>query len=128
MIKQKCNKNYFLTKTVIRNNLLFNLHNFLICLTEWVYKPMGLIKLYVPRENLSDTVMSLKNKKFDLSEENGQQDIFKNLIVSRKALIKRFEGIVRYWIKQIREVLASTFTNITGRTIFDELQHWTAIC
>ncbi|XP_067203021.1 dynein axonemal heavy chain 2-like [Linepithema humile] len=117
----------FLTKTVIRNNLLFNLHNFLMCLTEWVYKPMGLVKLYVPRENLSDIVTLLRNQKFDLSEENEKQDIFKDLMVSKKALIERFERIVRYWTKQIREVFASTFTNKTGRTMSEELQHWTAI-
>nr|XP_012234892.1 PREDICTED: dynein heavy chain 2, axonemal-like [Linepithema humile] len=112
---------------VIRNNLLFNLHNFLMCLTEWVYKPMGLVKLYVPRENLSDIVTLLRNQKFDLSEENEKQDIFKDLMVSKKALIERFERIVRYWTKQIREVFASTFTNKTGRTMSEELQHWTAI-
>lgn len=90
---------------------------------------MDLIKLYVPQENLSDAVILLRNKKFDLSlpEENGQQDFFKDLIISKKTFVERFEGTVRYWIKQIREALASTFINKTGR-MSEELQHWTAIC
>ncbi|KYN19509.1 Retinoblastoma-binding protein 5 [Trachymyrmex cornetzi] len=111
---------------IIRNNLFFNLHNFLMCLTEWVYKPMGLTKLYIPGENLSDIVTLHKDKKSNSSnnETNGLH-VSKELQESEKALIDRFEGIVRYWIKQIRQVLTSTSTNNSGRTVFDELQYWT---
>lgn len=98
-----------------------------MCLTEWVYKPMGLTKLYVPRENLSDIATSSKDKKPNLFETNGLY-VSKELRESEKTLIDRFEGIVRYWIRQIREVLANTYTNKKGRTVFDELQRWTARC
>lgn len=111
-------------RTVIRNNLFFNLHNFLMCLTEWVYKPMGLTKLYVPAENLSDIATLSRDEKLNLMGTN----VSKELRDSEKALIDRFEGIVRYWIKQIREVLASTSTSKGERTVFDELQRWRAKC
>ncbi|TGZ51068.1 Dynein heavy chain 2, axonemal [Temnothorax longispinosus] len=120
--------------TVIRNNLFFDLHNFLMCLTEWVYKPMGLTKLYVPAENLSDIVipsaeMDVRDEKLNLTETNGPH-VSKDVRESEKALIGRFERIVRYWIKQIRQVLASTSTQSSKgeRTIFDELQRWTVRC
>ncbi|XP_012061757.1 PREDICTED: dynein-1-beta heavy chain, flagellar inner arm I1 complex-like [Atta cephalotes] len=111
---------------IIRNNLFFNLHNFLMCLTEWVYKPMGLTKLYIPGENLSDIATLQRDKKSNSSnnETNGLH-ISKKLQESEKALIDRFEKIVRYWIKQIRQVLTSTSTSNSGRTVFDELQYWT---
>ncbi|XP_011064281.1 PREDICTED: dynein-1-beta heavy chain, flagellar inner arm I1 complex [Acromyrmex echinatior] len=111
---------------IIRNNLFFNLHNFLMCLTEWVYKPMGLTKLYIPGENLSDIATLQRDKKSNSSnnETNGLH-ISKELQESEKALIDRFERIVRYWIKQIRQVLTSTSTSNSGRTVFDELQYWT---
>ncbi|KAG5320215.1 RBBP5 protein, partial [Pseudoatta argentina] len=111
---------------IIRNNLFFNLHNFLMCLTEWVYKPMGLTKLYIPGENLSDIATLQRDKKSNSSnnETNGLH-ISKELQESEKVLIDRFERIVRYWIKQIRQVLTSTSTSNSGRTVFDELQYWT---
>lgn len=126
-MKQKVQEYCFLTKAVIKNNLFFNLHNFLMCLTEWVYKPLGLTKLYVPREDLPDIAAPPRDKKPDLSEEDGQY-VSNELRESEKAQINRFEGIVRYWIKQIREALANTFKSTTGGIIFDELQHWRAIC
>lgn len=127
LIIKQSNKNIFLTEAVIKNNLFFNLHNFLMCLTEWIYKPMGLTKLYVPRENLPDVAESPRDEKSDLTEED-EQYVSNELRESEKALIDRFEGIVRYWIKQIREVLTNTSKNTTRGIIFDELQHWTAIC
>ncbi|XP_029169334.1 dynein heavy chain 2, axonemal isoform X2 [Nylanderia fulva] len=111
---------------IIRNNLVFNLHNFLTCLTESVYKPMGLTKLYVPKENLPDVAAPPRDEKPDLSKEDGQY-VSNKLRESEKAQIDRFEGIVRYWIKQIQEALANTSKNTTKGIIFDELQHWTAI-
>ncbi|KAL6420158.1 hypothetical protein ACFW04_014096 [Cataglyphis niger] len=111
---------------IIKNNLFFNLHNFLMCLTEWVYKPLGLTKLYVPREDLPDIAVPPRDKKQDLSEEDGQY-VSNELRESEKSQIGRFEGIVRYWIRQIREALANTFKSTTGGIIFDELQHWRAI-
>lgn len=95
-------------------------------LTEWIYKPLGLTKLYVPQEILPDVTLPPRNEKSDLSEKNGQY-IFNELRESEKAQIDRFERIVRYWIKQIREALTN-ITSITRGVIFDELQHWTAIC
>lgn len=126
IIKQN-NKSIFLTEVVIRNNLFFNLHNFLTCLTESVYKPRGLTKLYVPRENLPDVAAASRDENPDLSKEN-EQYISNELRESEKAQIDRFEGIVRYWIKQIREALANMSENTTRGIISDELQHWTAIC
>lgn len=96
-----------------------------MCLTEWVYKPMGLTKLYVPAENLSDTVISAKAEKPMVT--NGPH-VSKELRESEKALIDRLERIVRYWMKQIRQILASTSTSKGERTVFDELQHWIARC
>lgn len=122
----KTTKISFLTNTVIRNNLYFNLHNFLMSLTEWIYKPLGLTKLYIPRETLPDVTLQAKNEKSDLSEKDGQY-ISNELRESEKAQIDRFERIVRFWIKQIREALTN-ITNIIRGVIFDELQHWTAIC
>ncbi|XP_077278026.1 uncharacterized protein LOC143906094 isoform X2 [Temnothorax americanus] len=116
---------------IIRNTLFFDLHNFLMCLTEWVYEPMGLTKLYVPAENLSDIAipaeMDVRDEKLTLTETNGPR-VFKDVRESEKALIGRFERRVRSWIKQIRQVLASTSTQSSKgeRTIFDELQRWTA--
>ena len=100
-----------------------------MCLTEWVYKPMGLTKLYIPGENLSDIATLQRDKKSNSSnnETNGLH-ISKELQESEKALIERFERIVRYWIKQIRQVLTSTSTSNSGRTVFDELQYWTTKC
>ncbi|XP_036148975.1 dynein-1-beta heavy chain, flagellar inner arm I1 complex isoform X2 [Monomorium pharaonis] len=105
---------------IIRNNLFFNLYNFLLRLTEWIYKPMELTKLYVPRENLADIVISP-----NLSEINGPH-VFKELQKLEKASIDRFEKIVHYWIKQIRQVLANVSMCKSGQTVFDVLQHWTA--
>ncbi|XP_018308876.1 dynein-1-beta heavy chain, flagellar inner arm I1 complex [Mycetomoellerius zeteki] len=111
---------------IIRNNLFFNLHNFLMCLTEWVYKPMGLTKLYVPGEYLSDIATLQRDKKSNSSDnETNGLHVSKELQESEKALIDRFERIVRYWIKQIRQILTSTSTSNSGRTVFDELQYWT---
>lgn len=98
-----------------------------MCLTEWVYKPMGLTKLYVPADNLSDIATSTRVEKPNLMVTNGPH-VSKELRESEKALIDRFEGIVRYWIKLIRQVLASTSTSKGERTMFDELQHWIARC
>jgi len=112
---------------VIRDNLFFNLHNFLICLSEQVYKPMGLTKLYVPREDLSNIMILLRNEKRNVSEEKWRY-ISDESSESKNALIQRFERIVRYWIKQIREVLASTLINKSKGSVFSELQHWTMIC
>ncbi|KYN03525.1 Dynein heavy chain 2, axonemal [Cyphomyrmex costatus] len=100
---------------IIRNNLFSNLHNFLMCLTEWVYKPMDLTKLYVPGENLSD-IATLQRDILHISKE---------LQESEKALIDIYERIVQYWVKQIRQVLSSTSTSNSKRTIFDEVQCWT---
>lgn len=94
-----------------------------MCLTERVYKPMGLTKLYVPREYLPDIAGSPTGEKL---EEKGQR-IYDELNDSEKALIERYEGIVRCWIKQIREVLARACKNEIRQTVSDELQHWTAI-
>ncbi|XP_032673642.1 dynein heavy chain 2, axonemal isoform X2 [Odontomachus brunneus] len=110
---------------IIRNNLFRNLHNFLMCLTERVYKPMGLTKLYIPKEKLPEIAMSMDEKP-SLSEENRQR-VSEELDESEKALIERLEGIVRCWIRQIREVLTSTSANETRQIVFDELQYWTAI-
>lgn len=98
-----------------------------MCLTEWVYKPMGLTKLYVPVEDLSDITTPSRDKRPNLTETNGPH-ISKELWESEKALIGRFERIVRYWIKQIHDVLASTSTSKGEQIIFDELQRWTARC
>lgn len=103
-----------------------------MCLTEWIYKPISLTcKLYVPRENLPDIAATPapRDKKPNLSDNeltNAGPYISKELQESKKALIDRLERIVRYWIKQIREVLTSISTSKSGRTIFDELQRWTA--
>lgn len=112
---------------VIRNNLFRNLHNFLMCLTERVYKPMGLTKLYIPKEKLPEIAVSPMDEKPSLSKEN-REHVSEELGESEKALIERLEGIVRCWIRQIREVLTSTSANETRQTVFDELQYWTAIC
>lgn len=98
-----------------------------MCLTEWVYKPMGLTKLYAPAEDLSDVATPSRDKKPNLTEINGSH-VAKESWESEKALIGRFERIVRYWIKQIRDVLASTSTSKGEQTVFDELQRWTARC
>lgn len=97
-----------------------------MCLTERVYKPMGLTKLYVPREKLPEIAQLSTDKKSSLSEKS--QRVSEELNESEKALIERLEGIVRYWIRQVCEVLTSTSANETRQTVFDELQHWTAIC
>lgn len=89
-------------------------------LTEWVYKPMGLTKLYVPGENFSDISTILSSK------TNGPQGHSKELRESEKASIDKFERIVRYWIKQIRQVLANASASKSRQTIFEVLQHWTA--
>ncbi|XP_014474609.1 PREDICTED: dynein heavy chain 2, axonemal [Dinoponera quadriceps] len=111
---------------IIRNNLFRNLHNFLMCLTERVYKPMGLTKLYIPREKLPEVATSSVDEKAGSPEESRQR-VSEELSESKKAIIERLEGIVRCWIRQIREVLASTSTNENRQTVFDELQYWTAI-
>jgi len=98
-----------------------------MCLTEWVYKPMGLTKLYVPMEHLSDIATPSRDKKPSLTETNDLH-ISKELCESEKTLIGSFERIVRYWIKQIRDVLASTSTSKGEQIVFDELQRWTARC
>lgn len=95
-------------------------------LTEWIYKPLGLTKLYVPRETLPDATLPPRNEESDLSERD-KQYVSNELRESEKAQIDRFERIVRCWIKQIREALTNT-TSITRGVIFDELQHWTAVC
>lgn len=98
----------------------------MICLTERIYKPIELTKLYVPKENLPNVAVSFSNK-FDLPKENVWH-ICNELTESEKAMIERLEGIVRCWIKEIREVLAKAFICKTRQTISDELQHWTTIC
>ncbi|KAL0112939.1 hypothetical protein PUN28_012292 [Cardiocondyla obscurior] len=107
---------------IIRNNLFFNLHNFLMCLTEWVYKPIGLIKLYVPAESLADISTPSRNEKPNLLETDSSRVSTE----TKKALIDRFERTVRYWIRQIRQVLKSTSTSKDEQTIFNILQYWIA--
>ncbi|XP_025073207.1 dynein-1-beta heavy chain, flagellar inner arm I1 complex-like, partial [Pogonomyrmex barbatus] len=110
---------------IIRNDLFFNLHNFLMYLTEWVYKSINLTKLYIPEDNIADTATLSIDKRLNLLETN-MQHISNEMRESEKALIDRFEGIVRYWIKQIREILASTSMCKSERTIYNESQRWIA--
>lgn len=88
---------------------------------------MGLTKLYVPREKLPDIATPPTDIKLIDSSEENVRCISDELSESEKALIERFEGIVRRWIKQIREALANASAGKTGHTVFDELQHWKAI-
>lgn len=81
----------------------------------------------MPREDLPNIAES-NYKKIDLSSKDNRQYAPGNLTESEKALIERFESIVRYWIKQIHEVLASMSIKKRRENIVDELQHWTAIC
>lgn len=99
-----------------------------MCLTERVYKPLGLTKLYVPREKLPEIAVSPVDEKADFLPEESRQCVSEELSESKKALIERLEGIVRCWIRQVREALTSTSANETRLTVFDELQYWTAIC
>jgi len=87
---------------------------------------MSLTKLYVPREDLSNIMIPLKNGKRNISEEKWRYMPDKSN-ESKNSLIQRFEGIVRYWIKQIREVLTSMLINKNKGSVFGELQHWTMI-
>lgn len=98
-----------------------------MCLTERVYKPLGLTKLYIPREKLPEITTSPMDEKPGLPDESGQR-VSEELSESEKALIERLEGIVRCWIRQVREALTSTSANEARQTVFDELQYWTAIC
>ncbi|XP_020290402.1 dynein heavy chain 2, axonemal [Pseudomyrmex gracilis] len=109
----------------IKTDLFSNLHKFLMYLTEWIYKPLKLTKLYMPREDPPNIAES-NFEKMDLSKDNRQYAPGK-LTESEKALIERFESIVRYWIKQIHEVLASMSMKKRRENIVDELEHWTAI-
>lgn len=80
----------------------------------------------MPREDPPNIAES-NFEKMDLSKDNRQYAPGK-LTESEKALIERFESIVRYWIKQIHEVLASMSMKKRRENIVDELEHWTAIC
>lgn len=90
---------------------------------------MGLTKLYVPAERLFAIATPPTDEKSNLTETTNGLRVSKELRESEKAVIDRFETIVRYWIKQIRQVLASTSCTSKGeRTVFDDVQRWRARC
>lgn len=104
-------------------------HDFMMLLTDVVYKPMGLTILYIPRESLKIqksksskeilgfTTEELKTEKVDPEESYDQE--FNN----------RLEKITRTWIKQIREALIALpiFKNEL-RDIGDEFDYWNHKC
>ncbi|XP_043261847.1 dynein-1-beta heavy chain, flagellar inner arm I1 complex-like isoform X2 [Colletes gigas] len=107
----------------IQTHVLSNLHEFIICLTEEVYKPMGLTTLYVPKENVFnvfpekiDCFLLGEDTKAILSEEDER----------KIELVDRLERVVWSWIRQIHgeKRVASSRTKI--ESIHDEVNYWNA--
>ncbi|XP_076619318.1 uncharacterized protein LOC143340847 [Colletes latitarsis] len=110
----------------IQTHVLSNLHEFIICLTEEVYKPMGLTSLYVPKESIFKVFPESSDKidcfllgediKAILSEEDER----------KIKLVDRLERVVWSWIRQIHgeKRVASSRTKI--ESIHDEVNYWNA--
>lgn len=116
----------------MRNEIFSKLHEFLLCLTDATYSPMGLTIFYVPREglendgsftNANDDRAMLESKENAISEPWDDDEV--------EGLVERLERVARYWIRQIREALKvpSSFTESSPcKTIVDEIHYWHSRC
>ncbi|CAL7936455.1 unnamed protein product [Xylocopa violacea] len=109
----------------LRNDVFLNLHEFIVSLTEEIYKPMDLTTLYVPKERLLRTLskVSDKNNYFLLGEN--QTTILSEEDEGIRKLVGRLEKVVWFWIRQIRrETTVSIRKKIDN--IQDEVNYWNA--
>lgn len=93
----------------VKSDFCDRLHSFLSKLTDVYYKMLGFTVLYIPKEGLN------------LTMEEATKD---------KELVKRLEGVVVYWTRQIRIVLQDhdQRKNEVDLTPIDELELWIYRC
>ena len=78
----------------IKNDLISNMHKFLIVLSQSYYLDQNKVVLYIPKENL-----------------NNPQDAIKD-----KELVARLESIMIEWTNQIRDFLSNKYLSIFPST------------
>ncbi|XP_043279409.1 dynein-1-beta heavy chain, flagellar inner arm I1 complex isoform X2 [Venturia canescens] len=113
--------------TVMRNEVFSNLHQFLMCLTDATYNPMGLTILYVPREGLDEEKGNSRVASNGSSSTNAQPKKRETEDDAAEGLIERLERVARYWIRQIREALNGINRRTKSspcKTIDDEILYW----
>lgn len=96
-------------KIGVKSDFCSQLHMFLAKLTDLHYKMLGLTVIYVPKEG------------FDLSLDVASKN---------KDLVKRLEGVVVYWTRQIRVVLQDQDQNTPQDLLqpIDEYEFWIYRC
>ncbi|XP_076394588.1 uncharacterized protein LOC105661815 isoform X2 [Megachile rotundata] len=104
----------------LRNDLFLNLHEFIVHLTEAIYKPMGLTILYVPKERLEIFSKSSRKNDYFILGENQTTTISEEDERKRK-MVNRLEKIIFHWIRQMREVTGRTSSIRTVNIIKDEV-------
>ncbi|XP_034171675.2 uncharacterized protein LOC117600394 [Osmia lignaria lignaria] len=104
----------------LRNDLLLNLHEFIIHLSEAIYKPMGLTILYVPKERL-EIFSKLSNEinYFFLGEN--QTTTISDEDERKRKLVGRLEKIVWYWIRQMHNVTRTLLITKAIKNIQDKV-------
>ena len=80
----------------IKNDLISNMHKFLIILNQSYFQELNKVVLYIPRENLSSPSEAIKDKE----------------------LVSRLESIMIEWTNQIRDFLSNQ-DNASNREDFD---------
>lgn len=88
----------------IKKDLINNMHKFMISLSQAYYSDQKQIVLYIPRENISN----------------------RELVVKDKDLINRLEGIMIEWTTQIRDFVTNqeTVTNREDFHVINEIEFW----
>jgi len=83
----------------IKNDLISNMHRFLITLNQSYFQELNRVVLYIPRENISSPNDAIKDKE----------------------LVARLESIMIEWTNQIRDFLSNQ-DNASNREDFDIIE------
>ncbi|XP_076760256.1 uncharacterized protein LOC143428883 isoform X2 [Xylocopa sonorina] len=107
----------------LRNDVFLNLHEFIVSLTEEIYKPMDRTTLYVPKERLLQTFSKVSNRNnYFLLGEN-QTTILSEEEEGIRKLVGRLEKVVWFWIRQMRRVTTISIRKKID-SIQDEVNYW----
>ncbi|XP_076676732.1 uncharacterized protein LOC143373392 isoform X2 [Andrena cerasifolii] len=110
----------------IKNQVFSNLHEFIIHLSEEVYKPINLTTLYVPKESQLDTFLEPPNR-IDcyLLGENPKTFVSEETEEKRN-LIGRLDKVAWSWIRQMDEATRVPTAGKRIQNIQGEVDYWNA--
>ncbi|XP_076292448.1 uncharacterized protein LOC143214848 [Lasioglossum baleicum] len=106
----------------VKDDVFSHFHEFIIRLTEEIYKPMCLTTLYVPKENLKPFLEPSSRIDCFLLGEN-QTTILPEEDEIKRKLVGRLEKIVWSWIVQIHKTTSSS-SRKKIRCVQDEVNYW----